>query len=461
MSRQQRWIASAFLFAASFHSAAARADIFRWDNGQLIPGTEGITPGPATEIGARVLQFAELSNTNLTRSSFYDNRMLHGSDLTGARFNNADLSYTVLTASNLSGAAFAGATVIGTNLHVTQGFTKVQLYSTASYRAKDLHEIQLGRINLTGWELSGQDLTGAIFSHSTLTDTNLAGAYLTNAYFDFATLTNTDLSGTNLTNAYLSEATLTNANLSFADSRGAFELNLTGAITTNLIRPDGRISGLNLSAGEKLTAYAGVPIPVQVSGGFSIAPTATFDLTDNDAIVQSTTANKAADFARLYDHVKQGYDGGDWQGTGITSSTAAADANRETTLALADNALLGYTEFSGQVVTADSILLKYIYYGDIDVNGQVDADDLTVFANNFGRATGAVQIDGDVDFDNDVDADDLTVFASNFGKGIGGPLSAGTVAAIPEPTSLVLAGLAAVAALAVMRTRRTGRMSYQ
>jgi hypothetical protein len=49
----------------------ARADIVRRDNGQLIPGTEGITPGPATQIGARVLQFAELSNTNLTGSTFW------------------------------------------------------------------------------------------------------------------------------------------------------------------------------------------------------------------------------------------------------------------------------------------------------------------------------------------------------------------------------------------------------
>ena len=109
---------------------------------------------------------------------------------------------------------------------------------------------------------------------------------------------------------------------------------------------------------------------------------------------------------------------------------------------------LAFPDFSGQTVNADSILLKYTYYGDIDVNGQVDADDLTVFANNFGRPSGAGQVDGDIDFDNDVDADDLTVFANNFGKGIGSPLAAGAVAAVPEPASLVLAGLAAAGALA-------------
>jgi uncharacterized protein YjbI with pentapeptide repeats len=206
--------------------AAAQADIFRWDNGQLIPGTEGITPGPATEIGARALQFAELSNTNLTGSWFYD-KMLHGSDLTGARFTNANLSYTVLTKSNLSGADFSGATIIGTYLYGTQGFTKEQLYSTASYQAKDLHDIGLGFfLDLSGWDLSGQDLTGAAFSGSTLTDANLAGAYLANAYFDGATLTNTNLAGAYLTNAHLDRATLTDTNLAGANFAGAI---VTGA----------------------------------------------------------------------------------------------------------------------------------------------------------------------------------------------------------------------------------------
>ena len=26
------------------------ADIYRWDNGQVIPGTEGITPGPGVQL---------------------------------------------------------------------------------------------------------------------------------------------------------------------------------------------------------------------------------------------------------------------------------------------------------------------------------------------------------------------------------------------------------------------------
>ncbi len=46
-------------------AALGRADIHRWDNGQLIPGTEGITPGPGVRLDHRDLQFSQLSTLNL------------------------------------------------------------------------------------------------------------------------------------------------------------------------------------------------------------------------------------------------------------------------------------------------------------------------------------------------------------------------------------------------------------
>jgi hypothetical protein len=84
----------------------------------------------------------------------------------------------------------------------------------------------------------------------------------------------------------------------------------------------------------------------------------------------------------------------------------------------------------------------------------VNADDLTIFANNFGKLTGAAQVDGDIDFDADVDADDLTVFANNFGKGAAAPLASGAVEAVPEPASLSLAAFAAAVALMRIAVKR-------
>jgi hypothetical protein len=128
-------------------------------------------------------------------------------------------------------------------------------------------------------------------------------------------------------------------------------------------------------------------------------------------------------FGTLYERLKSGYAGGAWNGNGLTSSTA--QSNSDTTLALVDNAILGLTQFSGEPVDENSILIKHTYYGDIDLNGAVDPDDLTVLANNFGRTSGATHVDGDIDFNGTVDADDLTVFANNFLKGVGAPLAVG------------------------------------
>jgi hypothetical protein len=249
------------------------------------------------------------------------------------------------------------------------------------------------------------------------------------------------------------------SNLSIAGTLSAAGQSLTKAGAGALTVSNVRAQALAINGGTVATAPHGGAAGTSVLSGLTIAGgdnawTAKLDLADNDAVIQSTATNKAADFARLVNQVKQGFNDGTWSGLGITSATAAANANADTGLSVADNALLGYSEFSGQAVTADSILLKYTYYGDIDANGAVDADDLTVFAYNFGRTSGTMQIDGDIDFNGAVNADDLTVLANNFSRGVGNPLGSGAVQAIREPASLVLAGLAAAVAFLVIGIRR-------
>ena len=134
------------------------------------------------------------------------------------------------------------------------------------------------------------------------------------------------------------------------------------------------LTGSEVSVLDSLT-IAGIPD----------AWTGRLDLNTSDLIVQSTAAEKAGEFATLYNQLRQGFNGGAWLGNGINSLAAATNANIDTGLALVDNGVFGFPTFSGQPVDDNSLLIKYTYYGDIDLNGQVDADDLTVFANNFGR----------------------------------------------------------------------------
>jgi uncharacterized protein YjbI with pentapeptide repeats len=162
----------------------ARGDVFRWDNGEVIPGTEGIAPGPGVQLQNRQLEWADLISI----------------DLTGANFNSSNLSYARFWSSTLSGADMAGAAVNGASFYNTtaNGFTKEQLYSTASYLQRNLQQINLRGNDLSDWDLSGQDLTNAVFGDlfdgggATLTGANLAAANLTNAGFYTCEVTRAD-----------------------------------------------------------------------------------------------------------------------------------------------------------------------------------------------------------------------------------------------------------------------------
>jgi hypothetical protein len=69
MTYWQDWMACGLLMSLP---AAAQADIFRWDNGQLVPGTQGITPGPGVNLSSQDLDGANLL-TSPTWLVLYDN----------------------------------------------------------------------------------------------------------------------------------------------------------------------------------------------------------------------------------------------------------------------------------------------------------------------------------------------------------------------------------------------------
>jgi uncharacterized protein YjbI with pentapeptide repeats len=395
------------------------------------------------------------------------------------------------------------------------GLVKQQLYSTASYEAKNLGGIKLVNNDLAGWDFNGQNLTRSILSLATLTNANLTRANLANAMLNNATLTDANLTGAvvagsdfslysdsvtlsglakeqlystasyqtknlrgiglslnNLTGWEFTEQNLTNANLTRADARGATGLNVVGATTTNLIRPDGRIAGLNLAAGEKLVAYPGVSIPIQVSGGFSIAPDAIFDLTDNAAIIDYIW-NSPATTVRAQIRSGRGRSGlgGAWNGTGITSSTAATTnqtARDSRSLGYVDNATLPlgpYTSFHGAAVGGASILIAFTRTGDANLDGVVNEDDVTIVGAMY--APGVPQPSwalGDFDYNGFVNDDDVTLLNAFYDPSaaplnspasptVGGVLQSG-VSAVPEPSTIVLAVVALVGLL-VWRRKAT------
>jgi len=95
------------LFTLMFWTAlniSSRADIYRWSDGQLIPGTQGITPGPGVQLDHRELVFAQLSKLDLTGSHFED------SNLSNAKLHSSTLTQANLSGANLSNASLADST---------------------------------------------------------------------------------------------------------------------------------------------------------------------------------------------------------------------------------------------------------------------------------------------------------------------------------------------------------------
>jgi uncharacterized protein YjbI with pentapeptide repeats len=75
-----------------------QADIFRWDNGEVIQGTEGVYAGPFVDLRNRQLECATLSTSNLLGTAFV------GSNFQHARLDGSDLANADLLDTNLSNA---------------------------------------------------------------------------------------------------------------------------------------------------------------------------------------------------------------------------------------------------------------------------------------------------------------------------------------------------------------------
>ncbi len=322
----------------------------------LCPDGAGVDAVSGAILGNRNLTKAYLVGAYLGLSPIFDEYgdlidFIAAANLTGANLSQADLS----------NSGFLGGTL--DNVNLSQASLTNAYFYLATLTGANLSQADLTHASFSAYGFYGADALGANLSQTNLSQTNLANA-------NFAGYREYDFSyGYIITPG----ANLTGANLSGADARGAhFEYaTLTGANTSNLIQSDGHIAGLNLVAGETLVAYAGVPIPVHVSGGFSIDPGATLDLNDNDLIVRATAETKDALHAAVQAKIVSAQNGLDanfitkWDGPGVTS-TSARTANVASGFDLVGLGVIrnsdidtitglpgsSYTSFSGKPVTA-------------------------------------------------------------------------------------------------------------
>jgi hypothetical protein len=273
--------------------------------------------------------------------------------------------------------------------------------------------------------------------------------------------------GNALSNGTTTHSNVTNNGTLAATSAGKRVGNITGTTGTTNVTAAGasltassiRQATLNIGAGNTLTIAAnGGETGTSVVTTLNINATGKLDLTNNDLIVDS------GDLAALTAKLATGLDINGSYGSGpniagITSSTFAMNPNFNTVLGIAANAELGYLSFSGQMIDANDVLIKYTYFGDADLNGSVDGGtdfDLYITGLTSGGSLGG-WVYGDFDYNGTVDGGtDFDLYITGLTTQ-GGPLLTGggsSITAVPEPSTLVLGALGSISLAGALLRRR-------
>lgn len=192
------------------------------------------------------------------------------------------------------------------------------------------------------------------------------------------------------------------------------------------------------------------------TGGLSMTGASKIDLNDNDMIIDH---NGASPIASVKSYIVSGRNGGAWNGNLITTSNGDALVHG---LGYGENSILGYTSFDGNAVDSTTLLVKYTWYGDGNLDGAVNIQDLYLLASHFNTA-GTDWTGGDFNYDGLTNAVDLGLLARNWQAGISAPLGSSLdldvlltglglpVAQVPEPAS---AGLVALSLVKLVARRR-------
>ncbi len=216
---------------------------------------------------------------------------------------------------------------------------------------------------------------------------------------------------------------------------------VAAGIQTNAVTITGAAQLGSGSATSVVTSYT--------LGGAAGAWTGSLDLNGNKLAVEDATTH-ATTLANLRDQVQFGKA----NAFGISSTGLPASFG----IAVLDNAILGKTTFGGATVDANAVLVAPEVLGDSNADGAVDLTDLSTVLNNFGSTT-AAWTSGNFDGGPTIDLTDLSDVLNNFGatNPNASADAIGVAVATPEPGTLAVLAMGAMAVMAKRRRSGGGR----
>ncbi len=194
---------------------------------------------------------------------------------------------------------------------------------------------------------------------------------------------------------------------------------------TAIFNTSQRLAALNVADGgfARLSASGARAI---LTRGLSITGGGKLDLTNNDlafdyiAGASSLGSWNGSSYTGVTGLIASGRNGGGWDAGGlVTSQSSAIAPNSLTTLAVAEATdVLGLSAsqtvlWDGLTVDATTVLVKYTYAGDANLDGVINGDDYFQIDSASGQSRHGWS-NGDFNYDSVVDGDDYFLIDSNF-----------------------------------------------
>jgi hypothetical protein len=193
-----------------------------------------------------------------------------------------------------------------------------------------------------------------------------------------------------------------------------------------------RLANLYIYNGGTVNVPAGANALLHVNTSMIIYPQGKLELADNDLAINYSGSSPIGTFngsiySGLTGQIQRAYDFGAWDGAyGISTSMSDA-SNGLTTLAIAEAGNmfgLGASEtamFDGESVDGTTVIIKYTYAGDANLDGVIDGGDYGSIDNNIQLPGAFGYFNGDFNYDGVIDGGDYGVIDNNI-QGQGVPL---------------------------------------